>query len=72
MGARVLHVVPVDDLIEHEECGDQCACGPHVEFYPQGQVIVHHALDGRHADDWTWAREKAHEVAAKDLGADLS
>jgi hypothetical protein len=26
-------------------------------------VIVHHALDGRHADDRSWPRRRAAEVA---------
>ena len=42
-----LHVVPTNDLIEHETVGDDCACGPRVEFVPGGPVIVHHSLDGR-------------------------
>jgi hypothetical protein len=57
------HVVPDDDWIGHEERGDVCVCGPHVEFFPRGSVIVHQALDGRHAEDPHWARRRAHEVA---------
>jgi hypothetical protein len=57
------HVVPDDDWIGHEERADACVCGPHVEFYPRGSVVVHHALDGRHADDPSWARRRAGEVA---------
>ena len=58
------HVVPLDDWLGHEERGDDCVCGPHVEFFPRGTVVVHHALDGRHAGDATWARRRAEEVAA--------
>ncbi len=57
------HVVPLDDLVGHEETGDDCVCGPHVEFFAKGLVVVHHALDGRHAADLTWPRRRASEVA---------
>jgi hypothetical protein len=34
--------------------------------------VVHHALDGRHADNPTWPRERAHEVAREQrLSEDL-
>ena len=59
------HVVPIDDLVGHEEEDDGCVCGPHVAYYPQGSVVVHHALDGRHADDPTWAQSRADEVASE-------
>ncbi|WP_163275331.1 hypothetical protein [Cellulomonas iranensis] len=49
----VVHVIPVDDLIEHEEAGDGCPCGPHVEFVSGGQVVVHHSLDGRERTEST-------------------
>ena len=42
-----VHVLPINDLIEHEDVGDSCVCGPDVEFVSGGQVIVHHSLDGR-------------------------
>lgn len=61
--SETFHVVPTEDWIVHEERGDGCVCGPHVEFFPRGTVIVHHALDGRHADDPSWARRRAGEVA---------
>lgn len=43
----VVHVLPVDDLIEHEDIGDECVCGPDVAFVTGGQVVTHHSLDGR-------------------------
>ena len=49
-----VHVLPVDDLIEHEAQDDECPCGPTVEFVPRedddqedGWLITHHSLDGR-------------------------
>jgi hypothetical protein len=43
-----IHVLPRNDLIEHERPGDDCVCGPDVKFAEDGiVVIVHHALDGR-------------------------
>jgi len=47
----VAHVLPNDDLIEHDKSGGalcDCICGPHVEFQEDGSiVVVHHSLDGR-------------------------
>lgn len=40
-----VHVVPVDDLVDHEH--EDCVCGPTVEFVEDGWLYVHHALDGR-------------------------
>ena len=45
------HVYPVNDLVEHELEGDDCACGPTVEFVEGGEVVVHHSLDGREASE---------------------
>jgi hypothetical protein len=48
---KVVHVHPVDDLIEHE-LTDECPCGPEQrpverEDGGTGWVVVHHSLDGR-------------------------
>ncbi len=67
---QTYHVVPVEDWIVHEERADACVCGPHVEYFRGGNVIVHHALDGRNADDRTWPRRRAREVARRHLAAD--
>ncbi len=47
-----VHVLPVNDLIEHEDVGDGCPCGPTVEPVEAddgviGWIITHHSLDGR-------------------------
>lgn len=47
-----LHVLPLGDLIEHEDVGEDCPCGPRVEPVPRpdgsfGWMVVHHSLDGR-------------------------
>lgn len=42
-----VHVVPVADLVDHDTDGDDCVCGPDVEFVPGGMVVIHHSLDGR-------------------------
>jgi len=44
-----IHVVPIDDCIEHEESW-LCPCEPKIDFENPAdgtQVIVHNALDGR-------------------------
>lgn len=48
------HVLPVNDLIEHDNEGDGCPCGPVIEtvFRDDGSnawMIIHHSLDGREA-----------------------
>ena len=50
--AETVHVLPVNDLIAHEDVGSDCICGPAIEpvFDPDGAcgwVITHHSLDGR-------------------------
>lgn len=41
-----VHVVPIGDLIDHEETED-CICGPDVEIHPECWLVIHHSLDGR-------------------------
>lgn len=45
------HVLPVDDLIDHER-HDGCICGPRSDPVERDDgsiawVVLHHALDGR-------------------------
>ena len=42
-----IHVLPIDDLVEHEDVGDGCVCGPDVEYLDEGKLVKHHSLDGR-------------------------
>lgn len=46
MSDDTIHVVPIEDLIEHEE-SEGCVCGPEVESVDSGWLVVHHSLDGR-------------------------
>lgn len=46
------HVVPVDDLVDHDTAGDECLCGPTVEPVTRdggsiGWLVIHHSIDGR-------------------------
>lgn len=43
----IVHVVPVDDIIDHNLDSADCVCGPRVRQREQGTVIVHASLDGR-------------------------
>lgn len=43
----VWHIVPVDDLIEHETDGLDCWCKPDYDEWEQ--LVTHNALDGREA-----------------------
>jgi hypothetical protein len=40
------HVVPLDDLVEHE-LSDDCCCGPKVDVVNWPFLVIHSALDGR-------------------------
>lgn len=46
---QTIHVIPIADLIDHED--HDCICGPTVEHIPSdsgdGWLITHHSLDGR-------------------------
>ncbi len=47
-----MHVVPLDDLVEHDTTTDDCHCGPTTETVfrddgSNGYVIRHAALDAR-------------------------
>ena len=58
-----VHVMPILDLIEHEDIGDGCLCGVTVEPVPaddgsMGWVIIHHSLDGRELRETTQERNK--------------
>jgi len=52
----IVHVVPVNDLVEHDDIGDECICGVSIEAV-KGEdgsvrwVITHHSLDGRELDE---------------------
>lgn len=51
------HVLPVEDLIEHERSED-CVCGPAIEPVERDSgsfawVIVHNSLDGRELEEST-------------------
>ena len=51
------HVVPVDDLIEHDSSGVMdCICGPDIEPVERddgsfGWLVSHHSLDGRELNE---------------------
>ena len=42
-----IHIMPVDDLVEHDDC-IACWCQPRTIQEPDAVlVVVHHAMDGR-------------------------
>jgi hypothetical protein len=50
-----VNVVPVDDLIGHED-SDECPCGPELQPVERddgtiGWILSHHSLDGREKDE---------------------
>lgn len=58
-----LHVVPLNDVIEHDTSGEPCVCGPDTELVhgPDGDtyIVTHHSLDGREgAEYWRGVSEQ--------------
>lgn len=56
MNPDYIHVMPVNDLIEHEQVDDLCVCGPAVKPVQRDDgsyrwVIVHNSLDNREASE---------------------
>lgn len=47
-----MHVLPVGDLVGHDEESSLCVCGPSVQSVTRsdgsiGRLVTHHSLDGR-------------------------
>lgn len=50
----VVHILPIADLVDHEDTGSDCICGPSTETVRGddgyiGWLVKHHSLDGREA-----------------------
>lgn len=63
-----VHVLPINDLIEHEDAGGDCACGPTVEpvFADDGYcgwLVTHHSLEERDVDHRGWIVGTERETA---------
>ena len=43
---NIIHVLPVNDLREHEE-KTECWCSPQHEYVGAGEVVIHNSMDGR-------------------------
>ena len=41
-----VHVVPIDDLREHEQI-EECWCSPVIEHHENGDVVIHNSMDRR-------------------------
>ena len=41
-----IHVLPVNDILEHQECAD-CWCDPEIEVVGATLLIIHNSFDGR-------------------------
>ncbi len=45
------HILPLNDLIEHENGIDlYCPCNPTIDV--ENQIVIHDSLDGREAIEW--------------------
>ena len=74
---RIIHVVPVGDLIEHAThlgAGLSCICGPKAEAVTvddprtMGVLVVHNSLDGREHDDYDHDQESCPLCVARASG----
>lgn len=44
----IYHIVPINDIEDHDDTGTTCKCEPSVIFEEDGDIIViHHSFDGR-------------------------
>jgi len=44
---RILHVYPLNDLMEHETDGKPCPCEPRYVEEANGIMVIHNSCDGR-------------------------
>lgn len=68
MSDDVIHISPINDLVEHKLEGEDCVCGPDVEPVMRsdgsnGWIVRHHQLDGR-----AWFRPTGREQSRLRLG----
>lgn len=41
-----IHIMPIDDIFEHEET-ENCVCDPGIEDRNGYRIVIHNAFDGR-------------------------
>ncbi len=39
-----MHVLPINDVLEHDEYGEECLCSPIVT---EDDLVIHNSFDGR-------------------------
>lgn len=44
---QIIHVLPVDDYVDHAQHGTRCLCKPSAEVVEGGLIISHNSWDGR-------------------------
>ena len=65
----MIHIIPINDLLEHEETGTMCHCGPEVDWSRAEAMVIHSALDDREdittvpfsKGEWLVKRENQHK-----------
>ena len=50
----ILHVSPVNDLLEHDEDTPNCWCDPILDEQDGGLIVVHNSFDGRERRRVVW------------------
>jgi hypothetical protein len=50
------HIVPLNDLIEHNTDGLDCPCNPDIDF--DDRIVIHSALDRRECFEQNQIKEK--------------
>lgn len=70
----MIHVLPVDDAIEHEDVGTCCPCGVSVDWSLPEAVVMHRAVDGRPQTEEIVSSAclaEQHEECGGDLGSGI-
>lgn len=39
------HIIPINDLIEHNTESKECMCNPEIDF--ENEIVIHSAMDRR-------------------------
>lgn len=57
----VYHILPINDLKEHEE-ETTCECMPSVEFVEGGMIVIHNSFDGRELHEAMTQEEQLNKI----------
>ena len=63
----VIHILPVNDYVEHCQKGRSCQCGPFALEVDGGVMVVHNSWDGRELYERARADETLPDYPESDI-----